>query len=393
MRRGSHKLLRLSVALIVSWGLLGGTVPSASAARIKDIATIQGMTKAQLFGYGLVVGLNGTGDRTTSVGVTQQSLENVLRNMGITVDDPRTQLRTENVASVLVTAEVSSFLRAGSRVDVLVSAIGDARSLEGGTLLLTNLMDVNGNVVATAQGPVATGGVLVEAAGSRFRRNYVATGRVPNGAQLLQSVGDPTITVPDPAAADPTNAPEVLLYGLRHPDFTTAARMAAVINAQLGAGTALALDAATVRVVVPSGADLVSFISNLEALEVTPDQRAKVVVDERTGTVVIGQNVRISSIAVTHQNLSVQVVTRPIISQPAPFSGGRTVVVPEAEITVTQPGPALTEGGPMQLLPEGTTLNELVQGLNALGVAPRDLITILQLIKEAGALQAELEIR
>jgi len=366
---------------------------NAHAARLKDIASIQGIQSAQLVGYGLVVGLNNTGDRTTNVHFTRQAIENLMRNMGITIDNARGQLRVGNVASVMVTADVPPFAKAGSKVDALVSSLGDATSLQGGTLLPTPLVDALGNVIATASGPVTVGGFFVEALGGRSQRNHVTAGRIPNGVTMEV---DSAATGPFASSANNVTASsQTLTLGLQNPDFTTASRVAEAINAALGPNTATALDAASIQIALPQGnaVGLVQFIASLENIEVTPDNRAKVVIDERTGTVVMGENVRISAVAVAHENLNVQVFERFTVSQPAPLSAGETIVVPETEITVTDANAStLNAGAAVQVLPAGVSLNELVQALNAMGVTPRDLISILQAIKQAGALQAELVI-
>lgn len=376
--------------------LLAGTLVAANAhaARLKDIASIQGIQSAQLVGYGLVVGLSRTGDQTTNVHFTRQAIENLMRNMGVQMDNSRGQLRVGNVASVMVTADIPAFAKAGGKADTLVSSLGDATSLQGGTLLPTPLVDALGNVVATASGPVTVGGFFVEAQGDRTTKNHVTAGRIPNGATIeVDSAGKGPFAPANAAAAAAPS--QTLTLGLQNPDFTTASRVADAVNAALGANTATALDAASIQVAIPQGnaAGLVQFIASLENLDVTPDNRAKVVIDERTGTVVMGENVRISTVAVAHENLNVQVFQKTTVSQPSPFGTGETIVVPDAEITVTDANASLLNAGSaVQVLPSSISLNELVQALNAMGVTPRDLISILQAIKQAGALQAELVI-
>lgn len=377
-----------TLAVVVALG-----VRSASAARIKDIATVRGVTYNQLVGVGLVIGLNRTGDRTTSVGFTRQMVVNMLRRQGLTPEQVRS-LDTDNVAAVMVTAEIPPFTRQGTKFDVQASSIGDARSLYGGTLLKTALLDDRGGEVATAQGSLATGGFQAASFGSSYQRNTVTVGRVPNGGILVADVGAGAITAPDPDATDPANAAETIMLGLHNADFTTASRVADAVNASLGAGAAVAVDAASVRVIVPTtpASGIVAFIAGVESLEVVPDQRARVVVNERTGSVVMGRDVRISQVAVSVASITVDVLTRATVSQPSPYSQGETMVVPESDIIVTEPGADMYEGGPVQVIPESTSLNQLVQALNAIGVSPRDLISILQAIKQQGALQAELEI-
>ncbi|HIE70115.1 MAG TPA: hypothetical protein EYP98_08015, partial [Planctomycetes bacterium] len=343
----------------------------------------------------------------------------MLRNKDISVDESNGSLRTNNVAVVNVSAEIPSYLAVNSTFDIEVSSFGDARSLHGGQLLATELTTVDGDVaVATASGPLATGGFLVEAGGNSIRRNHVTAATIPEGARfsspslggaevanriiesqvrtmksdlektLIMDLGPAVITTPDPNAADPATAAQVLTYGLRNPDFTTAARMSDAINTAIGAGTALATSAGSVQVTVPAGQDVIQLIAQIEVVDVTPDQRARVIVDERTGTVVMGSNVQVSEVGISYGSISVEVSSRPLISQPGPFSQGGTIVVPDTEIVVTEQGPALTEGGSVHLI-QAPTLNELVQALNAIGIAPKDLVGVLKNLKAAGALQAD----
>ena len=386
---------RRRFAKIGSWVLAAGFIfgaQHADAARVKDITSIRGVETTQLVGYGLVIGLGGTGDQTTNVPFTRQAIENYLRNMGMTVDDSRGSLRTNNVASVTVTAEIPTYLPLNSSFDVVVSSFGDARSLHGGQLLQTELQTPDGSVVAIAGGALATGGFLAESGGNSVQRNHVAAATIPEGATLKVGLGPASITTADPSAADPATAAQVLTYGLLNPDFTTAARVSTAINTAIGAGTAVATSPGTVQVTVPAGQELIPLIAQIEALDVTPDQRARVIVDERTGTVVMGSNIQVSEVGISYGSISVNVSSHPMISQPGPFSQGDTVVVPDTEIVVTEEGPALTEGGSVHLL-QAPTLNELVQALNAIGIAPRDLVGVLRNLKQAGALQADLEVR
>ncbi len=386
---------RRRFAKIGSWVLAAGLIfgaQHADAARVKDITSIRGVETTQLVGYGLVIGLGGTGDQTTNVPFTRQAIENYLRNMGMTVDDSRGSLRTNNVASVTVTAEIPTYLPLNSSFDVVVSSFGDARSLHGGQLLQTELQTPDGSVVAIAGGALATGGFLAESGGNSVQRNHVAAASIPEGATLKVGLGPASITTADPTAADPATAAQVLTYGLLNPDFTTAARVSTAINTAIGAGTAIATSPGTVQVTVPAGQELIPLIAQIEALDVTPDQRARVIVDERTGTVVMGSNIQVSEVGISYGSISVNVSSQAMISQPGPFSQGDTVVVPDTEIVVTEEGPALTEGGSVHLL-QAPTLNELVQALNAIGIAPRDLVGVLRNLKQAGALQADLEVR
>ncbi len=392
----SARTSRGRFARVGSWLLAAGLVLGAGhaeAARIKDIASIRGERTIRLHGIGLVDGLAGTGDQTTNVPFARQMILNMLRNKDISVDESNGSLRTNNVAVVNVSAEIPSYLAVNSTFDIEVSSFGDARSLHGGQLLATELTTVDGDVaVATASGPLATGGFLVEAGGNSIRRNHVTAATIPEGATLTADLGPAVITTPDPNAADPATAAQVLTYGLRNPDFTTAARMSDAINTAIGAGTALATSAGSVQVTVPAGQDVIQLIAQIEVVDVTPDQRARVIVDERTGTVVMGSNVQVSEVGSSYGSISVEVSSRPLISQPGPFSQGGTIVVPDTEIVVTEQGPALTEGGSVHLI-QAPTLNELVQALNAIGIAPKDLVGVLKNLKAAGALQADLEVR
>jgi len=359
--------------------------------RIKDIARIQGLQDTPLIGYGLVIGLDGTGDRRGSV-FTVQSVGNMLMRFGITV--PQDKIRLRNAAAVMVTGEIPPLVRKGGRIDVVVSSLGDARSLEGGTLLLTPLLGKDGTVYAYAQGSVSIGGFNIEAqGGERIRRNYTVVGRVPNGAIVEQEL-------PLSFGADGR-----LAILLRRPDFTSAVRLAEAVNGAFGGQTpsvggqtpsvqgpiAFAKDAGTVLIEVPSdwkATDrLAKFIASVETLEMEPDGVARVVINERTGTIVVGEHVRLSTAAVSHENLTIQIQATPVISQPLPFSRGETVVVPETEVTVTE-----NESAEMSVIPPTANIGDLAKALNALGVTPRDIIAIFQALKEAGALQAELVI-
>lgn len=338
--------------------------------RIKDITYIQDLREVQLFGYGLVVGLNGTGDKTGAI-FTVQSISNMLQNMGIAVDPE--ELRVKNCAAVIVTTTISSLNKEGSRVDVVVSSLGNATSLEGGTLLLTPLQAMDGDVYVMAQGAVSIGGFNVEAGGAAARKNHPTVGRIPGGGIVKKSL---------PAEI----SPEQINLVLNQPDFTTAHRICEVINKTFSKELATAREASLVRVKVPEEMQegkLVDFISRIQNLSVSPEQRARVVINERTGTIVVGGDVRILPVAVAHGNLFVTVETTPVISQPPPFSEGETVVKEKVEIKTEE------EKGRVALL-KGATVEELVNSLNALGVSPRDIIAIFQALKEAGALNAEL---
>ncbi|NDY42265.1 flagellar basal body P-ring protein FlgI [Dissulfurirhabdus thermomarina] len=345
----------------------------ASAARLKDVADLQGARANQLVGYGLVVGLSGSGDGTQAE-FTIQSIVNMMERMGINVDP--NAVKVKNVAGVMVTAQLPPFAKVGQKIDVLVSSMGDAKSLQGGTLLLTPLKGVDGQVYALAQGAVSLGGFGAGGAGAGVQKNHLTAGRIPNGATVERQV---------PLALDGKGE---LRLTLHRPDFTTAHRAAGAVNRALGAPLARALDAETLAVAVPPAYrdDVVGFLARVETVEVAVDNRARVVLDERTGTVVMGSQVRLSTVAVAHGNLSIQIRETPRVSQPPPFSRGQTVVTPETQVGVKE------EAGGLVVLDTGATIGELVRALNAVGVTPRDLIAILHSVKAAGALQADLEV-
>ena len=363
---------RLAATLLATIGLLWHAPVGGSEARLKDIVTLQGVTSAPLVGYGLVVGLNKTGDKRQTLFSTQ-SLANMLSRFGIEV--PADQVKVENIAAVLVTAEISPYQRIGARIDATASSIGDARSLQGGTLLPTPLRGPDGEAVAMAQGPLTLGGFGGGRGGSSVQVNHLTVGRIPGGA-IVQAAAAPTAQV----------ASGAMVLSLRDPDFVTASRVVQVINGYLGEEAAQALDPGSVSVIVPARFQnaLPAFVAQLEALPVDTDVVARVVINERTGTVVVGGNVRLGPAAVAHGNLSVRISTRYRVSQPAPFSDGQTVTVPDENVDV--------EEGTAQLiaLEPGTTLQTVISALNALGVSPRDIIAIVQALKVAGALQAEI---
>jgi flagellar P-ring protein FlgI len=348
---------------------------AGSTVRVKDIASLQGVQSTPLIGYGLVVGLNKTGDRRQTI-FSAQTLANMLERFGVLV--PGDQVKIENIAAVLVTAELPAFVRRGGRLDVTVSSVGDARSLQGGTLLATALRGPDGSVYVLAQGPLTLGGFGAgRGAGTSVQVNHLTAGRVPSGG-LVEAA--PQTELP---------AQDQIMLALHEPDFTSANRLADAINADLGPGSAAAVDAGSVTVKVPSiyRTSLTSLMARLEPLPVTVDAPARVVINERTGTVVIGQNVRLGAAAVAHGNLSVKISTKYNASQPAPFSqGGQTQVVPETKLDVQEGDNKLIA------LPEGTTLDAVVSALNALGASPRDIIAIVQALKAAGALNAEIVI-
>ena len=362
------------LAFLLGVGLLLAIPAHGADVRVKDVARIQGVRDNELVGYGLVIGLNGTGDSTQTV-FTVQTVVNMLVRLGVSV--PRSQITVKNVAAVAVTAKLPPFAKAGTTVDVQVSSLGDASTLQGGVLLMTPLQAADGKVYAVAQGAVSIGGFAAQggAGGNSVTKNHPTAGRVPNGAIIEREV----------AMAVVEN--QTVAVALNNPDFTTAGRLADAVNTAWGEGRAHAEDAATVRVAVRPGEDLVPLIARLEALRITPDQVAKVVINERTGTIIMGNDVRLSTVAIAHGNLSVQIKTDFQASQPAPFSKqGQTVVVPKTDVGVKE------DRNRVSVIPEGASIGDLVQALNALGVTSRDLISILQAIKQAGGLQAELEI-
>ncbi len=344
----------------------------AGAARIKDLVAVKGVRGNQIIGYGLVVGLKGTGDKS-STAFTQASLVSMLEKMGIGV--PPGRVKVKNVAAVMVTADLPPFARAGSRIDAVVSSLGDATSLEGGTLILTPLLGADGRVYAMAQGPISVGGFAAEAGGSSVQKNHPTVGRVAGGVTVEREI---------PYSIEGKRYFEL---ALRRPDFSTARRMAEAIN-QSFPGAAEARDAGTIGVRVPAEAtaDVVSFMAAVESLEVEPDPVARVVLNERTGTVVMGGSVRIQRVAVAHGSLSVTISTANAVSQPEPLSLGVTTPVQNSDVS------AVEEEARLSVLEGGVSIDELVRGLNAMGVTPRDLIAILQAIKASGALAAEVEI-
>ena len=371
--------VRAGILLIIALLIVGGCGSWAAAqdvplVRMKDIARVDGVRDNQLYGLGLVIGLEGTGDGTGAQ-ANVQMIANMLERFGITV--AAADLRLRNAAAVMVTADVPSSLRSGDRIDVSVASIGDARSLQGGYLLQTPLEAADGQVYAAAQGAVSIGGFNVQGGGTTVQRNHATVGMIPNGAIM--------------EAAIPSSfgqAQNQITLALYRPDFTTAARVTQAINQVFGPNTAFAEDRAAIRVTVPIDyrGNLVRFIAELEDLPVQPDSAARVVINERTGTVVMGANVRIAPIAVAHGNLSVRVETVPSVSQPPPLTGGETVVTDQWSVDVQE------DPGRFMVLDSGSSVDRLVEALNAIGASPRDIIAILQAIKAAGALFGELVI-
>ncbi len=363
----------LSVVILLLLILLAALTPT-EAARIKDIAAVKGVRPNQLVGYGLVVGLNGTGDNNKTE-FTIQSLVNMLERMNVHVD--QNDVKVKNVAAVIVTANLPPFSRIGNKIDVLVSSIGDAKSLVGGTLLLTPLNGVDRQVYALAQGPVSVGGFGAEGTtGSAVTQNHLLAAKIPGGATVEKEI------------AFALDGRQELTLTLLQPDFTTAVRVSDAINQAMGGALASALDSGTLEVKVPGSFhdNIPGFLARIESLTVTPDSVARIVVNEKTGTVVMGENVRISTVAVAHGNLSISIQEAFDVSQPEPLARGETVVTPRTEIQIKE------QNNELMVVPGGSTIGDLVRALNAIGVTPRDLISIFQSIKAAGALQAELEI-
>ncbi len=350
------------------------SVSISDAARIKDIANIQGVRTNQLVGYGLIVGLNGTGDGTQSE-FTIKAMGNMLERMGINVDTKK--LKTKNVASVMVTADMPPFAKTGQKLDVIISSMGDAKSLQGGTLLMTPLKGIDNKVYAIAQGPISIGGFSAGGGGGSVQKNHPTAGRIPNGGTVEREI---PVTI---------NEKQEITISLYKPDFTTVTRAVNGINSILNSPQAArAKDAQTILVTTPAQFqnNAVGLMAALENVEVEPDIRAKIVMDERTGTVVMGANVRISKVAISHGNLSIQVNESPSVSQPGAFSQGQTAVTSQTNIAVQE------QGGKLTTLDGGSNIGELVKGLNAIGVSPRDIIAILNSLKAAGAIQADMEI-
>jgi len=348
--------------------------PAAAQSRIKDIVDFEGVRENLLVGYGLVVGLNGTGDSLTSAVFTKESLIGMLERLGVNARD--TRLKTKNVAAVMVTATLPPFARQGTRIDVGISALGDAKNLLGGTLLVTPLLGADGEVYAVGQGNLQVGGFTAQGAAETVTKGVPTSARIPNGAIVEREIPFELASL------------KQVRLSLRNPDFTTARRIAAAINDFIGVPTAEPLDPATIGITVPRQyrGNVVSLLTDIEQLQVEPDQAAKIVIDERSGIIVMGNNVRVSTVAVAQGNLTVTISETPQVSQPAPFSRGQTTTVPRTRIGVSEDGKKLA------LVKEGVSLQQIVDGLNALGIGPRDLIAILQAIKAAGAIQADIEV-
>ena len=365
-------LVRYHVAIIIAAALVVCIALPAQAVRIKDIATFSGVRDNQLIGYGLVVGLSGTGDKKDSV-FTTSSVANMMDRMGVGVDAAK--LKVKNVASVMVTARMPVSAKPGTRLDVTVSSVGDATSLLGGVLLQTTLKGVDGKVYSLAQGSVTLGGFTAEGAAARTSKNVTTVGIIPGGGIVERGI------------PFEFNEQDNLTLSLRAADFSTAQKIAESLNSAMGGIFARASDASTIHLLVPPQykGNMVPLMASVENLEVSPDSPAKVVVDEKTGTVVLGRDVRISRAAVAHGNLQITVQESMQVSQPGPFSQGQTVVTPQTDINTREENRRL-------MMVEGATLQELVDGLNAIGAVPRDLISILRALQASGGLHAELEV-
>lgn len=369
-------LLNRALAAFVSVLLALMPAQAFAFSRVKDLVDVEGIRDNMLVGYGLVVGLNGTGDSLRNAPFTQQSLQTMLERLGVNTRGETMQ--TKNVAAVMVTANLPPFAAQGSRIDVSVSALGDAKSLQGGTLLVTPLFGADGNIYSLAQGPVTIGGFSASGQGASVTRGVPTAGRIANGAIVEKEIGY--------QLASQT----ALKLSLRNPDLTTASRIADAVNRFIGTNVATTSDPSTVNLAVPANYPngTVGLLGDVEELKVDPDQPAKVIIDEQSGVIVMGADVRVSTVAIAQGNLTIRVTETPQVSQPGPFSkSGTTQVVPRTQIQVDD-----DKGNKMAVLTQGVSLQKLVDGLNALGVGPRDIISILQAIKAAGALQADIEV-
>src|SRR5579864_435432 len=367
-----RRVFRLGCAALVA--LQVHVTPAGATSRIKDLANIEGVRQNQLVGYGLVVGLAGTGDTINNSPFTRQSITAMLERLGVNIRGQTLNLK--NVAAVMVTANLPAFSTQGTRIDVTVSALGDAKNLQGGTLLVTPLLGADGNVYAVAQGSLAIGGFQAEGAAASITRGVPTVGRIANGAIIEREIEFALNRLPNVRLA------------LRNADFTTAKRIAAAVNDYLGAKSAEPIDPSTVQLTIPAEfkGNVVAFLTEIEQLQVEPDMAAKIIIDERSGIIVMGRDVRVSTVAVAQGNLTVTISESPQVSQPAPLSRGRTVVTPRSSVAVSE------EGKKFAVVQDGVSLQQLVDGLNGLGIGPRDLISILQAIKAAGAIEADIEV-
>jgi flagellar P-ring protein precursor FlgI len=363
-------------AFVLGAVLAAAPLPALAFSRVKDLIDVQGIRDNQLVGYGLVVGLNGTGDSLKNAPFTQQSIQTMLERLGVNTRGETMQ--TKNVAAVMVTASLPAFAGSGSRIDVSVSAMGDAKSLQGGTLLVTPLFGADGQTYAVGQGPVAIGGFSAQGDAASVTRGVPTAGRIANGAIVEKETGFTLASLNE------------LKLSLHNPDLTTATRIAKAVNAYIGGNVAAASDPSNVRLAVPANypGGVMALLTDIEQVKVDPDQPAKVVIDENSGVIVMGADVRISTVAIAQGNLTIKVSEAPQVSQPSPFSQtGTTEVVPRTQIQIDD-----SKGNKMTVLNAGVSLQSVVDGLNALGVGPRDIISILQSIKAAGALQADIQV-
>ena len=368
--------IQKSFAFLTAAAVLMFSSQAFASSRIKDISDIEGVRENYLIGYGLVVGLNGTGDCISSMAFTEVRLLGMLERLGVNTRDGK--IKTKNVAAVMVTGSLPAFARQGTRIDVSISALGDAKSLQGGTLLVTPMLGADGEVYAIAQGQVAIAGFSAQGDAQSIVKGVPTSGRIANGGRIDREI------IFDFAIETS------IKQSLRYPDFTSASRIADAINSYLGSVAATTIDSGTV--VLNLGRtrreELIQVLTDIEQLRIQPDQVAKVIIDEKSGIIVIGENVRINPIAIAQGNLTIRITETPQVSQPAPFSTtGQTVTVPRTDIQVDE-----QSGNKLNILKSGVSLQELVDGLNALGVGPRDMISILQAVKAAGALQAEIEV-
>jgi flagellar P-ring protein FlgI len=370
----SAKRFRVACAVVLALATALPVRPAAATSRIKDLANIEGVRQNQLVGYGLVVGLNGTGDTLNNIPFTKQSLQAMLERMGVNIRGAT--IRTGNVAAVMVTGNLPPFGTQGTRMDVTVSSLGDAKDLRGGTLLVTPLLGADGNVYSVAQGSVAINGFQAEGEAAKVVRGVPTVGRIVNGAIIEREIEFALNRLPNVRLA------------LRNADFTTAKRIAAAVNDYLGAKSAEPIDPSTVQLTIPAEfkGNVVAFLTEIEQLQVEPDLAAKIIIDERSGIIVMGRDVRVATVAVAQGNLTVTISESPQVSQPNALSRGRTVVTPNSRVGVTE------DGKKFALVKDGVSLQQLVDGLNGLGIGPRDLIGILQAIKAAGAIEADIEV-
>jgi flagellar P-ring protein precursor FlgI len=368
------RIIRAITALAIAFAVAAPPPTARAASRIKDLANIEGVRQNQLIGYGLVVGLNGTGDTINNIPFTKQSLTAMLERLGVNIRGQT--LRTGNVAAVMVTANLPAFGTQGTRIDVTVSSMGDSKSLQGGTLLVTPLLGADGNVYAVAQGSLAIGGFSAEGDAAKIVKGVPTVGRIANGAIIEREIDFALNRLPN------------LRLALRNSDFTTAKRIASAVNDFIGTPTAEPIDPSTVALTIPKqfAGNVVALITEIEQLQIEPDTPAKIIIDERSGIIVMGRDVRVSTIAIAQGNLTVSITEAPQVSQPAPLSRGRTRVVPRTRLGVQE------DGHKLALVRESVSLQQLVDGLNALGIGPRDMIAILQAVKAAGAIQADIEV-